>query len=194
MQEDIRKMDEAYNSLNNDERTYEEYITEKINKINQVKKDIDQLKEKIERAAKQLINYSRESRRAKNSTDDGPTLEEKDFKLRDLWDFNKTKSKELVDISLQYPTLQQTLNLLFTQANIPFVVNPGSAASGSIPSSSRTSRSSSRSRQNSLSASSTSSTSNQSATDRSQSKSGAKLVNIGLGKRIYQNFKLYFFL
>ena len=113
LEEDLKNMEEAYNSMNIDERNYEEYINDKMNKIIQTDKDTQQLQEKIERAAKQLINYSRDLRRAKNS--DGPTLEEKDFKLRDLWDFNKNKAKELVDISLQYPILQQTLNILFNQ-------------------------------------------------------------------------------
>ena len=119
LEEDLKNMEEAYNSMNIDERNYEEYINDKMNKIIQTDKDIQQLQEKIERAAKQLINYSRELRRAKNS--DGPTLEEKDFKLRDLWDFNKNKAKELVDISLQYPILQQTLNILFNQVRLFFL-------------------------------------------------------------------------
>ncbi|CAF0859941.1 unnamed protein product [Brachionus calyciflorus] len=166
LEEDLQRMEDAYNSMNNDERTYEEYIEDKKNKILQAEKDIEQLKEKIERATKQMITYSRDLRRSKNS--DGPTLEEKDFKLRDLWDFNKNKAKELIDISLQYPLLQQTLNLLFAQANIPVQGGTGS----SLPGSSRSSRSSSRRN----SASSNNSTVN---LDRASVRSGPKTVNIG---------------
>ena len=108
-------MEDAYNSMNNDERNYEELIQDKINKIMQAQKDVDQIKEKIERATKQVINYSRELRKSRNVQ--SPTLEERDFKLRDLWEFNKNKAKELVDVSLQYPLLQQTLNILFAQVH-----------------------------------------------------------------------------
>ena len=113
LQEDLHNMEDAYNSLNKDERTYEAYIAEKTNKVIQTQKDIDQLKEKMERAVKALILRSRELRRAKNS--DGPTQEERDFKLRELKEFNNKKVKELVEISMQYSTLQQTLSLLFNQ-------------------------------------------------------------------------------
>jgi chromosome segregation ATPase len=113
LQEDVQIMEEAYNSMNGDERNYEELILDKQNKIVQLEKDIEQLKEKIERATKQLLTYSRDLRKSRNSID--PTIEEKDFKLRDLWDFNKNKARELVDISNQYPLMQQTLNILFAQ-------------------------------------------------------------------------------
>jgi uncharacterized protein (DUF3084 family) len=110
-------MEEAFNSLNNDERTYEEFIADKTSKLVQAQRDIEQLREKLERAAKQLATVSRDLRRAKNT--DEPTAEEKDFKLRELADFNKSKAKELVEISNQYPNMQQTLSLLFTQVR-PF--------------------------------------------------------------------------
>lgn len=169
LEEDIQNMEEAYNSMNTDERNYEEYIADKINKIMQTEKDLEQLKEKIERATKQLINYSRELRRNKNT--DNETLEERDFKLRDLIDFNKNKTKDLVEISLQYPLLQQTLNILFTQANIP-------TQGGSLPGSSRSSITSSR-----RSSGTTSNNSLNSAKDseRGSSQRGAKPVNIGFG-------------
>lgn len=111
--EDVQNMEDAYNSMNNDERNYEELIQDKFNKCVQAEKDIDQIREKLERATKQMLNYSRDLRKSKQVQ--GATLEEKDFKLRDLWDFNKNKAKDLVDISIQYPLLQQTLNILFSQ-------------------------------------------------------------------------------
>ena len=171
LEEDIQNMEEAYNSMNTDERNYEEYISDKLNKIIQTEKDIEQLKEKLERASKQLINYSRDLRRTKNS--DGPTHEEKDFKLRDLWDFNKNKAKELVEISLQYPLLSQTLNLLFTQANIP---TQGSSLPGSSRSSKTSSRRSSASGWQELSGANSPATS-----ERGGSKTAPKPVNIGFG-------------
>ena len=81
--------------------------------MQELEKDIEQIKEKLERAAKQLITYSRDLRKSRNTVD--PTSEEKDFKLRDLWDFNKKKISELIDISTQYPLIHHTLTILFAQ-------------------------------------------------------------------------------
>jgi DNA repair ATPase RecN len=112
-------MEQAYTEINIDVGNLSENISEKVNKIIQAEKDLEQLQEKIERASRQLINYSRELRRARNT--ENSTLEERDFKLRDLWDFNRNKAKELVEISRQYPLIQQTLNLLFNQVNRTFL-------------------------------------------------------------------------
>jgi DNA repair ATPase RecN len=113
LEEDLQNMEDAYSSMNSDEKNYEDYISDKLNKIIQAEKDIDQVKEKIERATKQLIKFSSDLRKTRNTTT--KTLEEKDFELRDLWDFNKNKAKELVEISNQYPLLKQTLSILFAQ-------------------------------------------------------------------------------
>lgn len=113
-------MEQAYTEINIDVGNLSENISEKVNKIIQAEKDLEQLQEKIERASRQLINYSRELRRARNT--ENSTLEERDFKLRDLWDFNRNKAKELVEISRQYPLIQQTLNLLFNQVNRTFLI------------------------------------------------------------------------
>lgn len=184
--EDVQNMEDAYNSMNNDEHNYEELIQDKFNKIVQAEKDIEQIKEKLERATKQILSYSRELRKSRGVQ--GATLEEKDFKLRDLWDFNKNKAKELVDISIQYPLLQQTLSILFGQANIPMTSGKGSTTNSSRTSrsgtsttndSSRTSRSSSR--QSSVSGTSSANNSGRAPKAPSQ-QSGARAVNIGFGK------------
>ena len=151
LEDDYRNMEDAYSSMNADERAYEETLTDKYNKIVQTRKDIEQLGEKIERATKQLLKLSSDLRKAKGSDEAAaaapppPTHEERDFDLRDLWDFNKNKAKELVDMSQQYPLLKQTLSLLFAQANIPMQGGGGGGGSGSsVPSSTRSSRSTSR--------------------------------------------------
>lgn len=113
MQEDVKNMEDAYNSMSKDESNYEELITDKLNKITQLEKDIKDQREKLERATKQLINYTRELRRSKGAQ--GPTIEEKDFRQKDLANFNSKKAKELLDVAAQYPVLQQTINILFSQ-------------------------------------------------------------------------------
>ncbi len=178
--EDVQNMEDAYNSMNNDERNYEELIQDKFNKIVQAEKDIDQIKAKLERATKQILSYSRDLRKSRNVQ--GPTLEERDFKLRDLWDFNKNKAKELVDISIQYPLLQQTLSILFGQANIPMSSSKAASTNSSRSSRSGTStvQSSSRSssRQSSVSAASNSDRGSKAST----SQPATRAVNIGFGK------------
>jgi hypothetical protein len=111
--EDVNNMEEAYNSMDKDETNYQELIADKQNKIIQLEKDIKDQREKLERATKQLITLVRDIRRAKNSQ--GPTIEEKDFKQKDLSNFNSKKARELVDVANQYPVLHQTLNILFAQ-------------------------------------------------------------------------------
>ena len=176
LQEDVQIMEEAYNSMNTDEGNYEELIVDKQNKIIQLEKDIDQIKEKLERATKQLLTYSRDLRKTRSTVE--PTIEEKDFKLRDLWDFNKNKARELADISNQYPLMQQTLNILFAQANIPIQRGGTSSNAGS----SRSSRPSSRRSSVSASSSVNNSFAN---TERSSKAAAPKQVNIGFGNLIF---------
>ena len=114
--EDVNNMEEAFNSMDKDETNYKELIADKLNKIVQLEKDIKDQREKLERATKQLITYKRDIRRAKNSQ--GPTIEEKDFKQKELSNFNNKKAKELVDVANQYPILHQTLNILFAQVSL----------------------------------------------------------------------------
>jgi hypothetical protein len=117
--EDVNNMEEAYNSMDKDEANYQELIADKQNKIIQLEKDIKDQREKLERATKQLIALVRDIRRAKNSQ--GPTIEEKDFKQKDLSNFNSKKARELVDVANQYPVLHQTLNILFAQVKYFFI-------------------------------------------------------------------------
>lgn len=107
-------MEETFSAINMDESAYEESIQDKVNKIVQFEKDIDLLREQIERASKIAIKYARELRQSRQ-TNGQATIEERDFKLRDLAEFNDSKARELVDISKQNPLIQTTLNLLFNQ-------------------------------------------------------------------------------
>lgn len=114
LEEDIRQMEETYSAINMDESAYEESLQEKVNKIVQLEKDLDTLREQIERASKMTIKYARELRQSRQ-THGEPTIEERDFKLRDLLEFNDSKARELVDIGKHNPIIQTTLNLLFNQ-------------------------------------------------------------------------------
>lgn len=117
LEEDIRQMEETYSAINMDESAYEESLQEKVNKIVQLEKDLDTLREQIERASKMTIKYARELRQSRQ-THGEPTIEERDFKLRDLLEFNDSKARELVDIGKQNPLIQTTLNLLFNQVRV----------------------------------------------------------------------------
>ena len=78
-----------------------------------LEKELKDQRDKIERATKSVVTYMRDLRKSKNALE--PVLEEKDFKAKDIYNFNTKKIKELVNIAMQYPSLQQTLNILFAQ-------------------------------------------------------------------------------
>jgi len=162
LQADVKNMEDAYLSMEQDENQYQEMLGEKLKKIALLEKELKDQRDKIERATKSVVTYMRDLRKSKNALE--PVLEEKDFKAKDIYNFNTKKIKELVNIAMQYPSLQQTLNILFAQANI---VPPSGTTPGSQPSSVRSSRTSSRS--------GSSVASGQSAT-----KSAVNAVNIGL--------------
>jgi chromosome segregation ATPase len=115
LQEDLKNMEEALTSLIQDENSCEELIQEKSNKILQLDKDLRELGEKLERANKQLFTLIRDLRRSRNTED--PTIEEKDYKVKDLITFNIKKAKDLISITEQYPLLRQTLQILFAQVS-----------------------------------------------------------------------------
>lgn len=113
LQEDVKNMEDAFVSMNQDEANFRQLFDEKQAKISQLDKECKDQEEKLERAKKQLITFIRDIRRAKNTQ--SPTLEEKDYKAKDIANFNLKKSRELFNIGAQYPSLHQTLNILFSQ-------------------------------------------------------------------------------
>lgn len=107
-------MEETYTAISMDENACEESLREKLTKVVQFEKDLDLLREQIERASKQAIRYARELRQARQTNGEA-TIEERDFKLRDLAEFNENKTRELADIGKQNSAILPTLNLLFNQ-------------------------------------------------------------------------------
>ena len=168
--DDVKNMEDAYMSMETDFENYNKELNDKLNKIAALNKELNDQREKIERATKQILTYVRDLRKSRNS--EGPIIEEKDFKAKDIYNFNNKKIRELVNLAAQNPSLQQTLNILFAQANI---VVPSGSQPNSQPSSVRSSRASSASRHSSASGSSTQS-------GQSAAKSAVNAVNIGFGK------------
>ena len=113
LQADVKNMEDAYLSMEQDENQYQEMLGEKLKKIALLEKELKDQRDKIERATKSVVTYMRDLRKSKNALE--PVLEEKDFKAKDIYNFNTKKIKELVNIAMQYPSLQQTLNILFAQ-------------------------------------------------------------------------------
>lgn len=107
-------MEETYTAINMDENACEESLRDKLTKVVQFEKDLDLLREQIERASKQAIRCARELRQARQTNGEA-TIEERDFKLRDLAEFNENKTRELADIGKQNSAILPTLNLLFNQ-------------------------------------------------------------------------------
>ena len=84
---------------------------------------------KLDRVSKQLVRYAREVRTNKGKTTH--TKEEDDIDVRDMADFNKTISKDLVGSIQSYPEAFSTLSNLLYQSNIPIpsVTGPGMGGS-----------------------------------------------------------------
>lgn len=131
LQEDLQTMSNTLDNLNRDEEAYDEMICEKENKRLQLNKELDDLRNKLERVAKQNSKYARELRSAKKSK--GETNEEKDFDVRELREFNRQIMTQIADVIQKHPDINEAVNMYFSQANLPPPTpsgrQPGSARS-----------------------------------------------------------------
>ncbi|CAL1542998.1 unnamed protein product [Lymnaea stagnalis] len=131
LQDDLHTMSMTLDTLTRDEDAYVAMIEDKKNKINQLNKEIEDQRAKLERVAKQNIRLSKEVRAAKRAKEELP--EEKDFVVRELREFNKTVMKMVGEAASAYPEIQEAVSLYFSQANIP--IGHHGSASGSARSS-----------------------------------------------------------
>ncbi|XP_070537855.1 coiled-coil domain-containing protein 39-like [Ptychodera flava] len=172
LQEDLQTMSNTLDNLTRDENVYVEMIDEKQGKIAQLNKDLEEQKQKLDRAAKQTAKYARELRASKKSK--GETQEERDFELRELRDFNKSTSRQIGEVVHNYPEIASTVHMLFTQAGLPPPPPPSTTGRSSRPSSSRSVRS-----WDSQSSARTPSSGRSVASSRAGSTTGAAKVQIG---------------
>lgn len=176
LQDDLQTMSTTMENLGRDDSAYSDMIQEKEKKKQQLTKELEDQKVKIERVMKQIARYAKElrvSRRVK-----GETHEEKDFELRELREFNKNVMKMMGEVIHSYQDVTPTAHMLFSQAGLPVPPPPSASQRSSRPGSAYSSRSGRSSR--SLTSPKTPSSVRSGASSRASSMGmGMKTVDIG---------------
>ncbi|KAJ3583548.1 hypothetical protein NHX12_016952 [Muraenolepis orangiensis] len=135
LQEDIQGMNRTMEMLAQEEK---------------LKKELDSQNEKIVRATKQCSKLTREIRSA-NQSGGGQSFMERDMKLREMRDFNRTINRMLLEVKEDQPHLWPSIHQSLVQANLSL------PSPSSTPATCQLAGSSARSRSSASSASSSSS-------------------------------------
>ncbi|XP_032830901.2 coiled-coil domain-containing protein 39 isoform X2 [Petromyzon marinus] len=137
LQQDLQVMNESMDELLSEGDVQEGDLKGHSDSVQQLKKEIREQQEKIERGKKQCSRLSRELRAAAKSREATPA--ERDVALRELRDFGRAVTRLLSDILGQSPEVAGDVHVFFQQAGIT-LPSPSSSTSSSSSSSRQSSR------------------------------------------------------
>ncbi|XP_078482846.1 coiled-coil domain-containing protein 39-like [Ciona intestinalis] len=141
LQEDLQTVSRAMDTSLRDETAYMEMVQDRKAKILQIRKEIDEQKEKLERVQKQVARSAREARVTKGSK--VPMLEERDMDLREIRSRNKKIAEKISEVIQLFPDIADAAESYFIQVGLPppsaNLQSRSSSKSGSVRSSARSS-------------------------------------------------------
>ena len=125
IQDDLHMMQTSLARVQQEDSGLKGLNEEKIKRIQMVQQEIVEQQEKISRAQKTVSREARSLRQSKQSS--SQTIEERDFELRELRDFNRNVMKQIADIMVTNASAAPDILVMFRQAGLD--APPGSATS-----------------------------------------------------------------
>ena len=137
IQNDLQSMQATMERIQNESHSMSALNDEKAKRLAMVQQEMIEQQDKIQRATKVVSREARSLRQSKQSS--SQTIEERDFELRELRDFNRNIMKQLGDIINSAPAAGADILVMFKQAGLE--VPPGSASSSRASSQASSARS-----------------------------------------------------